>query len=83
MSKQVHTHTWLCILSEATFILPEVECFLKEQGRMKFVRPLFRMLASSKFGKDSALRLFQEWKLNYHPIAQKMIEKDLKSLNLL
>ena len=68
----------LCISSEASFILPQVETFLKEQGRMKFIRPLFRALGKKNADTRAvALRVFEEWKCNYHPIAQKMIAKDL------
>ncbi|KAF0711256.1 hypothetical protein As57867_005328, partial [Aphanomyces stellatus] len=44
----------LCIRSEAAFILPQVETFLKEQGRMKYVRPLYRDLLKSQFGAAAA-----------------------------
>ncbi|RHY52241.1 hypothetical protein DYB38_005292 [Aphanomyces astaci] len=67
----------LCIRSEAAFILPYVEAFLKEQGRMKFVRPLFRDLVKSKIGETHARRIFAEWKGYYHPICRSMVEKDL------
>ncbi|OQR87223.1 leukotriene A4 hydrolase [Achlya hypogyna] len=67
----------LCVRAEYAVILPQVEIFLKEQGRMKFVRPLYRDLYKSAFGKDAARRIFSEWKDNYHPIARKMVAKDL------
>lgn len=57
--------------------------FLAEQGRMKFVRPLFRDLAKCNFGKDEktgkqiASELFAKLKAGYHPIASQLIEKDL------
>ncbi|ETW06771.1 leukotriene A-4 hydrolase/aminopeptidase [Aphanomyces invadans] len=69
-------HT-LCVRSEAAFILPHVEAFLKEQGRMKYVRPLFRDLNKSKCGHAAARRIFAEWKGFYHPICRSMVEKDL------
>ncbi|OQR97392.1 leukotriene A4 hydrolase [Thraustotheca clavata] len=67
----------LCVRAEYSAILPQVEEFLKEQGRMKFVRPLYRDLYKSEFGKEEARRIFGEWKEFYHPIARKMIYKDL------
>jgi leukotriene-A4 hydrolase len=70
----------LCIRSEAAFILPAVEAFLKEQGRMKYVRPLFRDLLKSKFGRAAAKRVFDEAKHSYHPICAKMVEKDLATV---
>ena len=68
----------LCLRSHVSFIFEQVEAFLKEQGRMKFVRPLFRELQQTDEGKKLANRIFSEWKMNYHPIAQKMIAKDLE-----
>ncbi|RHY08670.1 hypothetical protein DYB36_003259 [Aphanomyces astaci] len=68
----------LSVRSEAAFILPYVEVFLKEQGRMKFVRPLYRDLYKSKIGAVAARRIFAESKDTYHPIARKMIAKDLE-----
>lgn len=68
----------LCLrCKDGMFILPQVETFLKEQGRMKFIRPLYRELVWSKYGHASALEWFQDWRANYHPIAQKMLAKDL------
>ncbi|EQC37343.1 hypothetical protein SDRG_05560 [Saprolegnia diclina VS20] len=67
----------LCVRAEYAVILPQVEAFLKEQGRMKFVRPLYRDLYKSAFGAADARRIFAEWKDNYHPIARKMVAKDL------
>nr|CCA17149.1 leukotriene A4 hydrolaselike protein putative [Albugo laibachii Nc14] len=50
--------------------------FLQEQGRMKFVRPLFRDLTES-MGTEYAIQLFNKVRDMYHPIAVKMIQKDL------
>ncbi|KAK0462904.1 uncharacterized protein EV420DRAFT_1627897 [Desarmillaria tabescens] len=44
-------------------------------GRMKFCRDIFR--AVSKVDKDIALKAFEKEKMSFHPIARKMIEKDL------
>jgi leukotriene-A4 hydrolase len=52
---------------------------LTEQGRMKFVRPLFRDLYKSggEKGKQLALETFAEHRSSYHAICQKMVAKDL------
>ncbi|DAZ92720.1 TPA: hypothetical protein N0F65_001777, partial [Lagenidium giganteum] len=50
--------------------------FLEEQGRMKFVRQLFRDLCRAA-GKPFTVELFDRIKSQYHPIAAKMIQKDL------
>ena len=58
--------------------MPEVVTFITSQGRMKYVRPLYRALRSSINGKDTAINTFKKYKNVYHPIARKMIEADLK-----
>ncbi|TYZ68125.1 hypothetical protein PybrP1_011985 [[Pythium] brassicae (nom. inval.)] len=52
------------------------EAFLGEQGRMKYVRPLFRDLRRAA-GAAEAARVFDACKRLYHPIAAKMIQRDL------
>ena len=54
--------------------------FLSEQGRMKFVRPLYRDL--NKANRELAVATFVKNKENYHLIAQKMIAKDLSLSSL-
>jgi leukotriene-A4 hydrolase len=57
---------------------PAVGAFLREQGRMKYVRPLFRDLyESGGAGREFGIKLFQEHGKQYHSIAQKMVAKDL------
>lgn len=53
--------------------------FLKEQGRMKFVRPLYRDMYKygREDGKKLAVKTFEETKSLYHGIAAKMIARDL------
>jgi len=60
--------------------LRSVVSFLKEQGRMKFTRPLYRDLFNKGEGpfRDAALSTFQEHRKNYHSITQKMVAKDLQ-----
>ncbi|KAL4174881.1 hypothetical protein KRP22_006810 [Phytophthora ramorum] len=53
--------------------------FLKEQGRMKFVRPLFRDLCAA-LGVARGAVIFEECKSRYHPIAAKMIQRDIESM---
>ncbi|GAX73644.1 hypothetical protein CEUSTIGMA_g1095.t1 [Chlamydomonas eustigma] len=67
----------LAISAEETSVLPQVSELLKTQGRMKYLRPLFRALFRSKMGKDLALQTFSEARASYHPIAQKMVAADL------
>ena len=66
-------------------VIPKVIEFLQEQGRMKFVRPLYRALLqaslkhaahSSEF-YDAAVDTFSASEKSYHPIAAKMIARDI------
>ena len=51
---------------------------LEEQGRMKFVRPLYRKLhGASDEGRALAVSTFARLRSSYHAIAQKMIASDL------
>ncbi|CAK0875953.1 unnamed protein product [Prorocentrum cordatum] len=52
--------------------------FATEQGRMKFVRPVYRALCKSSSGRQLALDTFAEYRSSYHPICRKMIESDLE-----
>lgn len=53
---------------------------LRTCGRMKYVRPLFQTLISSKVPefRERASTLFEEVKGTYHPIASKMVSRDLQ-----
>ncbi|KAG9285768.1 hypothetical protein G9A89_013193 [Geosiphon pyriformis] len=66
-----------CLKAEYEPIFPYVIKFITEQGRMKFVRPLYRELNKCKNGSDLAKKTFIENKSFYHPIAAAMIEKDI------
>ncbi len=71
----------LCLKAGDDAILPKVEAMLREQGRMKFVRPLYRAMFESsrlKGGKEKALETFEKCKGLYHPICAKMAAVDLK-----
>eukprot|EP01095_Lingulamoeba_sp_RSL-Kostka_P015053 TRINITY_DN67_c6_g1_i1.p1 TRINITY_DN67_c6_g1~~TRINITY_DN67_c6_g1_i1.p1 ORF type:complete len:627 (-),score=250.34 TRINITY_DN67_c6_g1_i1:151-2031(-) len=71
----------LCLKSGYESIFNKVDEFLGEQGRMKFVRPLFRELY--KCSPNGVLRAADSWakyKNSYHNIAKKMIQKDLDTL---
>ena len=68
----------LCIVHRADFIVPQALAFLKEVGRMKFVRRLFRDLYAWEAHREAAVEQFKGWRENYHPIAAKMLAQDLK-----
>jgi leukotriene-A4 hydrolase len=58
-------------------ILPVAVRFITTQGRMKFVRPLYRALYQSSMGKNLAVDTFLDNKDFYHPICAKMVAVDL------
>mmetsp|Transcript_28513 Transcript_28513/g.43760 ORF Transcript_28513/g.43760 Transcript_28513/m.43760 type:complete len:663 (-) Transcript_28513:60-2048(-) len=74
-----------CMLSIAAndeSILPVALRFTTTQGRMKYVRPLYRALYHSAMGRKVAVETFLKYKDMYHPICSKMVATDL-SQNIL
>jgi leukotriene-A4 hydrolase len=68
----------LCIAAGDSSIAPGVVDMLSSQGRMKYLRPLYRALFRSPTGKQLALDTFSKEGGRYHPIAKKMVEVDLQ-----
>jgi len=68
----------LCIRAEYEPAFAGAAGFLTEQGRMKFVRPLYRSMYRSVKGKKLAVETFTKHQSMYHNIAAKMIAKDLE-----
>ena len=52
--------------------------FLREMGRMKYLKPLYKVLADNPDTKERAKKLFAETRDTYHPIAQMVVEGVLK-----
>jgi len=67
----------LAIESGDESIYPVVVRFITTQGRMKFVRPLYRALCKSEKGKELAISIFLSNRDFYHPICSKMLAQDL------
>lgn len=67
----------VCLMTSYEPIYPEVVKFITEQGRMKFVRPLYRLLHQAKNGAQLAVDTYLQYKSFYHPIAAQLIEKDI------
>ncbi len=68
----------LAVQSEHVDIYPTVVRFITSQGRMKYIRPLYRaMFASSSKARGIAVDTFIKNKDFYHPIASKMIAYDM------
>lgn len=78
-SEVLYRYCELAIPAEDESIIPVAVRFITTQGRMKFVRPLYRALFKSKMGKQLAVDTFLKNKDFYHPIGVKMIAADLSA----
>ncbi|KAI9148535.1 Leucyl aminopeptidase yscIV [Blastocladiella emersonii ATCC 22665] len=67
----------IALRANYTAIYPEVAQFLSEVGRMKYVRPLFRLLSAAEGGRDLALATFAQVRDGLHPICVRQVTKDL------
>jgi leukotriene-A4 hydrolase len=67
----------LSLMSEDKDIVPHVVAFITAQGRMKFVRPLYKALFNSVVGSSVARDTFIANSNMYHPICRKMLASDL------
>ncbi|KAG0172365.1 Leukotriene A-4 hydrolase [Apophysomyces sp. BC1015] len=65
----------LCLMASYEPIYEHVVAFVTSQGRMKFVRPLYRLL--HKANATLAKETYISHKSFYHPIAATLIEKDI------
>eukprot|EP00055_Hartaetosiga_balthica_P000176 m.135878 g.135878 ORF g.135878 m.135878 type:complete len:615 (-) comp10274_c0_seq1:190-2034(-) len=67
----------LCLKAGLNDVNDEVIAFLASQGRMKFVRPLYRSFAAVPGNTSLAQEVFAKYRNFYHNIASAMIAKDL------
>eukprot|EP00640_Fibrocapsa_japonica_P000892 CAMPEP_0113937178 /NCGR_PEP_ID=MMETSP1339-20121228/3858_1 /TAXON_ID=94617 /ORGANISM="Fibrocapsa japonica" /LENGTH=681 /DNA_ID=CAMNT_0000939853 /DNA_START=95 /DNA_END=2137 /DNA_ORIENTATION=+ /assembly_acc=CAM_ASM_000762 len=73
-------HRWymLCLGCGVTDVVPSVLHFITSQGRMKFVRTLFRKLYAMEGEiREQAVETYLKHAGFYHPITRKMAKKDL------
>ncbi len=56
---------------------PALRRFLTEQGRRKFLRPLYAKLAETPEGKKMALEIYQQARPGYHSVSYLTIDKIL------
>ncbi len=71
---------WL-VIAVASGYEPAIDracAFLEEMGRMKYLKPLYTVLAANDHTKDRARALFDKVRPTYHPIAQMVVESVLK-----
>lgn len=77
-SEVLHRFCMISIAAGDETIIPVVIRFITTQGRMKFVRLLYKSLFASSMAKDTAVKTFLKHRDFYHPVCAKMLAKDLE-----
>lgn len=65
----------LAIASKYEEAYSNLEVFLSRVGRKKFLEPLYGEMIQSEKGKEMAKRIFEKYKMNYHPLTALKIGK--------
>ena len=70
---------WLrvALRNEYDAAVPSVEAFLSEQGRRKFVLPLYQTLAATDWGRPIAESLYAETRSGYHSVTSNSVDEVL------
>jgi aminopeptidase N len=55
-----------------------MEDFLSRVGRQKFLTPLYGEMMKTPKGQEMAKRIYDKYRMNYHPLAQATIDKIVK-----
>ncbi len=68
---------WFIMSVRANYSVPypEMEKFLSNVGRRKFLEPLYGEMMKTPGGTDMAKRLYNKYRGNYHPLAQESLDK--------
>ena len=72
----------ICIASGYEAILPRVEAYAEEIGRMLYILPIFRALIQADWSRAHARPLFEHVKSHHHQITAGALEKMLSRANL-
>jgi leukotriene-A4 hydrolase len=72
----------LCIRSGYQEILPRVEDFVGQIGRMFYIMPIFRAMVATEWAKEHARPLFERVKKRHHQITVHVVDDLLKQANL-
>ncbi|XP_057296389.1 leukotriene A-4 hydrolase-like isoform X2 [Hydractinia symbiolongicarpus] len=67
----------MCVRAKLKEAYPKTIEFVLSQGRMKFVRPLYREMYKNEETRDMAIATFKENRNIYHSITANMVAKDL------
>ena len=67
--------SWLVVACHSGYdaVLPRAEEVVGQIGRMKYLKPIYRALASRPETRPLALQLFERFRGSYHPIAQQVV----------
>ncbi len=63
---------------EYNFAYTEMEKFLVNVGRRKYLRPIYKQLVHTKAGQELAVKIYQKAKDNYHQVSQRAVDEILK-----
>jgi leukotriene A-4 hydrolase/aminopeptidase len=74
------TFQWLLLAVKNRYepAYPRLESFLTEQGRRKFLKPLYEELAKTSEGKKRAEAIYDKARLTYHPASVETVDAILK-----
>lgn len=73
------THDWLMLVIETGYEpgMTKLEAFLTQQGRRKFLQPLYEKLAETESGRATAKRIYRIARPGYHAVSTQTIDKIL------
>ena len=73
------THDWMLLVIGANYDpgMPRLERFLTEQGRRKFLKPLYQKLAETEQGKKTANAIYAKARDSYHAVSRQTIDEIL------
>ncbi len=67
----------ICIIHGYKTVYPDIQKFLMEVGRRKFLKPLYGALVVTPEGKNWAKEVYKKARPNYHSVATETIDKML------
>lgn len=68
----------MAVAADYTPAYANMEKFLSEVGRRKFLTPLYSEMMKTPKGQEMARRIFNRYHQNYHPLAQESLGKLVK-----
>lgn len=73
------THDWMVLVIGSSYQagFPRLEEFLTEQGRRKFLQPLYEKMATTPEGLERANRIYAKARPGYHAVSRQTIDKIL------